>query len=153
MSLDPITAGLDLVNNIGGKLVDRLFPDKIAQATERAQAEIAIASVQNDAEIRKIGSQLSAIIAEAQSSDPLTSRARPTFLYVIYILLLMGIPMGLLSAFKPDMAIQVAAGFKAWLDAIPDALYALFGAGYLGYTGARTIEKRRGIGARRKLAD
>lgn len=148
MSLDPITAALDLANTVGVKLIDRIFPDKIAQAQERAQAEAVIANIQNDAEIRKITAQLSAIVAEAQSTDPWTSRSRPMFLYVIYIMLLMAIPMGFLEVFRPGVGVLVALGFKAWLMAIPDALYALFGAGYLGYTGARTIEKRRGAGAR-----
>jgi hypothetical protein len=148
MALDPITAGIDLANNIGGKLIDRLFPDKLAQASERAAAEAAIANIQNDAEIRRITAQLSAIVAEATSTDPWTSRSRPMFLYVIYIMLLMAIPMGFIEVFRPGIGLLVAAGFKAWLMAIPDSLYALFGAGYLGYTGARTLEKRRGVAAR-----
>lgn len=145
MALDPLTAGIDLVSNVGGKLIDRLFPDKIAQSRERAEAEIAMLQVQQDGDIKATQAQLSAILAEAQSSDPWTSRARPSFMYVIYVLLLMGIPMGFLAAFKPDMAAAVALGMKAWMAAIPDSLYALFGAGFLGYTGARTIEKVKGV--------
>ena len=143
MALDPYTAVTELVSNVGGKLIDRIFPDKIAQSKERAEAEMEMARVTLDGGIRATQAQLSAIVAEAQSADPWTSRARPTFLYVIYVMLLMGIPMGFLSAFKPDMALSIAAGMQAWLKAIPDSLYALFGAGYLGYTGARTIEKVR----------
>ena len=145
MALDPVTAVVDLVNGVGAKLIDRLFPDKIAQANDRARAELAVLQVAQDGEIRATQAQLSAIIAEAQSSDPWTSRARPSFLYVIYIMILIAIPMGLLSAFRPEMAVAVAAGMKAWLTAIPDSLYALFGAGYLGYTGARSVEKAKGI--------
>ena len=145
MALDPVTAVVDLVNGVGAKLIERLFPDKIAQANDRARAELAVLQVAQDGEIRATQAQLSAIIAEAQSSDPWTSRARPSFLYVIYIMILIAIPMGLLSAFRPEMAVAVAAGMKAWLTAIPDSLYALFGAGYLGYTGARSVEKAKGI--------
>ena len=147
MSLDPITAGIDLVTSVGGKLIDRLFPDKIAQASERAQAELAMVSVQQDGEIRATQAQLSAIVAEAQSADPWTSRARPAFLYVMYVMLLAALPMAILAAFNPVAATAIAVGMKAWLAAIPDSLYALFGAGYLGYTGARTIEKSRGVAA------
>ena len=144
MALDPVTAVVDLVNGVGAKLIERLFPDKIAQANDRARAELAVLQVAQDGEIRATQAQLSAIIAEAQSADPWTSRARPSFLYVIYIMILIAIPMGLLSAFRPEMAVAVAAGMKAWLTAIPDSLYALFGAGYLGYTGARSVEKAKG---------
>jgi phosphotransferase system glucose/maltose/N-acetylglucosamine-specific IIC component len=88
---------------------------------------------------------LSAIIAEAQSTDPWTSRARPSFMYVIYVLILAGIPIGILAAFRPDIANNIASGLNLWLRAIPDSLYTLFGVGYLGYTGARTIEKSKGV--------
>ena len=52
--------------------------------------------------------------------------------------------MGVVYVFRPDTAVQVAAGVSAWLKAIPDELYWLFGAGYLGYSGARMFEKRKG---------
>ena len=32
-------------------------------------------------------------------------------------------------------------GFKLWLHAIPEPVLTLFGIGYLGYTGARTVDK------------
>ena len=59
-----------------------------------------------------IEAQLQAIVAEANSADPWTSRARPSFLYVMYILLLTALPMGLLSAFHPAAAKDIAAGMK-----------------------------------------
>jgi len=129
---------------MGKGLIDRLFPDKVAQAAERSKAEAELFTLQQNGKIAETAQQLSAIIAEAQSADPWTSRARPSFMYVIYIVILLGIPMGVLSAFKPEIATQVASGFSAWLGAVPDSLWALFGAGYLGYTGARTWEKGKG---------
>ena len=143
MSLDPITAGIDLVSSIGTKLVDRLFPDKVGQAKERQEFELQYQAAANDYEVKQTQAKLSAIIAEAQSQDPWTSRARPSFLYVIYIMLLASIPIGVLSAFKPDMATAIANGMGSWLKAIPDSLYALFGAGYLGYTGVKGYENRK----------
>jgi hypothetical protein len=95
-------------------------------------------------ELQGVEQQLSAIIAEANSSDPWTSRARPSFLYVMYALILAAIPFGILSAFKPELASAISAGSGAWLRAIPGELYQLFGLGYLGYSGARTIDKWRG---------
>ncbi len=145
MALDPMTAIIDLANGVGSKIIDKLFPDKDKQAAERASAQLALIQVQNDQEIKMMQASLSAIISESQSIDPWTSRARPTFMYVIYILILMSIPMGLVSAFKPEMANNITHGMTAFLTAIPDSLYTLFGVGYLGYTGSRSWEKSKGV--------
>jgi Holin of 3TMs, for gene-transfer release len=59
------------------------------------------------------------------------------FLYVIYVLLLWALPMGLLAAFSPQTAKEIAEGMNAYLSGLPEPLYALFGTGYLGYTAAR----------------
>lgn len=128
---------LDSILDIGRTVLDKFVPD--ANVREQAKAAMAKAAVDGELEPMKI--QLSAILAEANSTDPWTSRARPSFLYVIYLMLLFGIPMGFLNAFRPELAQSVAAGFKAWLAAIPSELYTLFGVGYLGYTGARTADK------------
>jgi len=131
--------------DLGKSLIERIFPDKIAQAAERAQAEMALATLAQDGKLRELGIQMSAIVAEAQSADPWTSRARPSFLYVIYIMILLGVPMGVLSAFRPELATLIASGLQQWLAAIPDSLWALFGAGDLGYSGARMWEKGKGV--------
>jgi hypothetical protein len=115
--------------DLGKTLIERIFPDKEKQGVERAQAELALATLAQEGKLKELSIQMSAIIAEAQSPDPWTSRARPSFLYVIYIMILLGVPMGLLSAFKPDLAAQIARGLQLWLAAIPDSLWALFGAG------------------------
>ncbi len=92
-----------------------------------------------------IRTQLSAIVAEANSTDPWTSRARPSFLYVMYALLLWAVPMGLIGAVQPEMAKAIAASMNAYLTGIPEPLYALFGTGYLGYTAARQWGKIKGV--------
>jgi hypothetical protein len=124
---------------ISGKVIDKLFPDP----AEAARAKAELMQMQQDGELKELETRMSAIIAEANSSDPWTSRARPSFLYVVYIIILAAIPMGFLHAVRPEVAISVAAGFKSWLDAIPPDMWMLFGAGYLGYTGARTFDKRK----------
>ena len=53
----------------------------------------------------------------------------------------------MLYAVNPDFANNLTLGIKNWLDAIPGDLYALFAAGYLGYTGARSYDKRKNIEA------
>ena len=92
-----------------------------------------------------IKTRMTAIVAEANSTDPWTSRARPSFLYVMYTLLLWAIPMGLIAATRPDMAKGIAEGMNAYLAGIPEPLYALFGTGYLGYTAARAWGKAKGV--------
>lgn len=136
MAYDPLTQGLDLI----GKAIDRFVPDP----AQREAAKAAMAQAERDGNLNEVKVAMSAIIAEAGSSDPWTSRARPSFLYVVYTLLLFGLPMGVLSAFNPSAAQAVAAGFKAWLAAIPDSLYLLFGTVMTGYGVQRTIEKVKG---------
>ncbi|PHQ63213.1 MAG: hypothetical protein COC10_07395 [Sphingobium sp.] len=72
-------------------------------------------------------------------------RARPAFLYVIYALLLWSVPMGLIAGARPDVAAAITAGMRAYLNALPEPLYALFGTGYLGYTAARAWGKAKGV--------
>jgi hypothetical protein len=141
IDLNPFAPIVQGVVQLGGTLIDRMFPDKIAQAAERAKAELELQSMVQTGQIQEMATRMSAIIAEANSSDPWTSRSRPTFLYVMYVMILFSLPMGLLSAFNPDMATQIADGMGAWLRAIPGELYALFGVGYTGYTLMRTQEK------------
>ena len=123
------------------KLIDKIIPDP--EARDRAKLELL--KLQGGQEMEQIKTQLSAIVAEAQSSDPWTSRARPSFLYVMYALLLWAIPMGLIAAARPEMAADIARGMNAYLAGIPEPLYALFGTGYLGYTAARSWGKAKGI--------
>ena len=122
------------------KLIDKIIPDP--QARDRATLELL--TLQGDQEMAAIAQQMQASIAEAQSPDPWTSRARPSFLYMMYALILWAIPMGLISAVNPAMAEGIARGMTAYLRGIPEELYALFGTGYLGYTAARTWGKVKG---------
>lgn len=122
-------------------IIDKVIPDP--QARDAAKLELLRLEGSQELEVMRV--RLSAIIAEAQSTDPWTSRARPAFLYVMYALLLWAIPMGLIAAARPETADAIARGMNAYLNAIPESLYALFGTGYLGYTAARTWGKVRGV--------
>ena len=124
---------------IGGKIIDKIFPDK-AKADE---AKYKLLELQQSGELKTLEVQMSAILAEANSNDPWTSRARPTFLYVIYIMIIAAIPMGVLHSFNPTMASSIATGMREWLQAIPNALWGLFGAGYLGYAATRSFDKKQ----------
>lgn len=129
-----------IIGPIAG-LIDKIIPDP----KTRDQAKLELLKLQGDQELDTVKTQLSAILAEAQSADPWTSRARPSFLYVMYALLLWAIPMGLIAAAAPQMALDIAHGMNAYLAGIPEPLYALFGTGYLGYTAARQWGKAKGV--------
>lgn len=136
--------GLGAIFDFGGKLIDKLFPDKIAQEKERNAAQLALAQMTQSGELEELKTSLSAILAEAQSPDPWTSRARPSFLYVVYVLLLWSIPMGILTVFNPAAAEHFTAGFNAWMKAIPDPVLQLFGVVMTGYVLGRSWEKVKG---------
>lgn len=132
--------GLGSLFDFGSKLIDKIIPDQ----AQREAAKLELLKAQQSGQLEEIKIQLSAILAEAQSPDPWTSRARPTFLYVVYLLFLWSLPMGVLFMFAPDKAASFTEGFKGWLIAIPEPILTLFGTVMLGYTAGRSWEKVKG---------
>ena len=122
-------------------LIDKVIPDKVA----REQAKLELFRLEGSQELETIRARLAAIVAEANSADPWTSRARPSFLYVMYAMILWAVPMGILAAFDAPTARNIAVGMNAYLNGLPEPLYALFGTGYLGYTVARQWGKVKGV--------
>ena len=122
-------------------IIDKIIPDKEACA----RAKLELIKLEGTQEMQLIEARLQAIVAEAQSNDPWTSRARPSFLYVMYALILFSVPMGVIAAFDPTAARAIGEGMTRYLGALPDSLYALFGTGYLGYTAARQWGKVKGV--------
>jgi hypothetical protein len=121
-------------------IIDRVIPDKDA----RDRAKLELLRLQGSQEMELLQARLSAIITEAGSTDRWTSRARPTFLYVMYAIILWSVPMGLISALSPDTAQAIGRGMSAYLNGLPESLYALFGTGYLGYSVVRQWGKVAG---------
>lgn len=132
----PLAAALPIV----GKVIDRVLPDKAAKDA----AKLALMELEQQGEFKEDELRMQAIVMEAQSTDPWTSRARPSFFYVMYVYIVAAIPMGVVSAVSPETALAITDGVEAFLNAIPDILYQVFIAGFLGYTGARTFEKVKG---------
>jgi hypothetical protein len=135
---------MPIIESIVGPLasiIDKVIPDKAA----RERAKLELIRLEGTHELETVKAQLSAIVAEADSADPWTSRARPSFLYVMYLILLWALPMGVIAAFRPEAARDIAAGMNAYLNGLPEPLYALFGTGYLGYTAARQWGKIKGV--------
>ena len=125
MSLDPITAGMDLATTIIGKI----WPDKSAQ--EQAQLAAAVAIVQGQLDINK---------AEAASPSGFTSGWRPAIGWVCAAAL---------------AAQYIARPMLAWagivmghpfpvLPGIDDNLWQLM-LGMLGLGGLRSFEKVKGV--------
>ena len=129
---------------IGGNLGD-LF-QKIVGAFKlppEQAAQLQMAQLQHAADLAKIESDLEAqaqaalareveaasanIRADAASGDKYTSRARPSFIYVMLAILAGNYILFPLIHYPPLV--------------FPDALFWLFGSCMLGYTGARTWEK------------
>jgi len=62
-------------------------------------------------------------------------------MYGVVLLCVLGAIIGI---WWPAHVFQAAENLGKLLNAIPESLWWLFGAGYLGYTGARSVDKWRG---------
>lgn len=127
------------ISELIGKGLDKIFPDK----DQANAAKVKMLELQQQGQFKEIDLAYQSIIAEAQSNDKWTSRARPSFMYVFYFLLLASVPMGIVNAISPTVTADIIAGFGMWFKAIPEEIYWLFGTGYLGYNAARSYDKRK----------
>ncbi|ESP62818.1 hypothetical protein SMITH_199 [Smithella sp. ME-1] len=139
-------AKIDVGNVLTG--AGQLFKDirtaltgKEPMSAEKA-AQLALQSQEIESKIET--TRLSVMVAEAASADKWTSRARPSFLYVMYVMILASIPMGIVYAVNPQTAANIITGVKTWLQAIPDSMWALMGVGYVGYVTSRSYDKSKG---------
>ena len=133
----PLMALAGPLMQLAGPIIDNLFPDP----EKRAEAKAKMMQAELAGETAHMEAALSAIVMEAKSADPWTSRARPSFLYVMYLVIVLCFAGGIVGIWWPDHVATAASNITNLLEAIPDALWTLFGAGYLGYTGGRTFEK------------
>lgn len=128
------------VFEVGKKLIDRLFPDP----EQKAKAELELLRMDRDGETTELAERMKAIVAEASSEDPWTSRARPSFLYVFYgVILSLTVVAPLIGVFFPGQMETFFSNVQRGFKAIPEELWWTFTAGYLGYTGFRTMDKRK----------
>jgi hypothetical protein len=125
MSLDPLTAGVDLATTV----INKIWPDK--SAAEAAQLAAAVALVQGQMDVNK---------AEAASPSAFTSGWRPAIGWVCGLALLFQYIL------RPVlMWFGVITGHQ-WppLPGIDDNLWQLM-LGLLGLGGLRTFEKTKGV--------
>lgn len=118
-------------------LIDKLFTSD----DERAQAKLKLIALEQAGELEQLRVQLSAILAEAQSDDKWTSRARPSFLYVMYAVIGLCFLAGIMGVWWPGEMQQVAQNVRYMLAAIPEPMWWVFGVGYTGYTAGRSVDK------------
>jgi hypothetical protein len=133
--------GFDDVVGVGLKILDKVIQDP----AQRDSAKLELLKQQQAGTLDELKISMSAILGEAQSGDPWTSRARPTFLYLMYAIIVLAFAGGILGIWFPTHVAHAADNIGRLLGAIPESLWWLFGAGYLGYTGARSFDKWRGI--------
>ena len=136
MSLDPVTAALD----IGGKLIDRLWPDP----AQKAAAQLELIKLQQAGELQQIVGQLEINKVEAANPSVFVSGWRPAVGWVCVV--------GLLYTF-------LLRPMLAWLSGFADApipppppldmgdLLTLLG-GMLGIGGMRMVEKLNGVASK-----
>ena len=132
------------VSNTLTTAINKIWPNP----EDKAKAEAIAITAAADAAVTQLKAAQAVMLAEEQSADPWTSRARPSFLYVIYTLILFAPLIGVVNIWHPEAVKATIDGFQGWLEAIPDSFIQLFGVGYLGYTGSRTIEKHLDLKAK-----
>ncbi|MEQ9349707.1 MAG: 3TM-type holin, partial [Alphaproteobacteria bacterium] len=99
-------------------LIDKLFTSE----DERAAAKQKLLELEQAGELEATRQQLSVILAEAQSADPWTSRARPTFLYLMYVIIMMCVGGAIAGIWWPDSVTTAAQNMTNLLGAIPERL-------------------------------
>lgn len=124
---------------LGSEIIDKVIPNP----EERDKAKLEFSRLAQAGELEYLKASMSAILMEAQSQDKWTSRARPSFMYVMYIMILTAIPMGILNIFEPEMAKHMMEGVKLWLLAIPAALWTTFDICFTGYSVLRSYDKKQ----------
>jgi len=141
--------GISIANiDIGGALsgLGQLAKDLSAAITgkepinaEKA-AEIALKMQELQAGLENARMQV--MLAEASSQDKWTSRARPAYMYVFYlIVLVVGVLAPFVGIFFPSQMNIFFANVGAGFRAIPEFAWEVFCAGYLGYAGFRSFDK------------
>lgn len=125
-------------------VIEKIIPNP--QAADAAKLELL--KLEQAGELDTLKTVLQPFINESANEDKWTSRARPSFMYVMYIMILTAIPMGVLYIFSPDSAKNFGLGVQFWLNAIPKQLWDIFGLCFSVYAVARTHEKQPFFGGK-----
>lgn len=148
--MDPVTASAITggVFDIGKKLLDKFFPDE----QQRAAAEVQLYQMAQSGDFNDLEKRMTAICLEAQSDDSFVKRARPTFLYVFYFVIITLVVIApFVGVFHPDEMKLFYANVKLGFEAVPGELWAVFTAGFMGYSYNRSQDKGKQLDAIVKL--
>lgn len=134
MSLDPVTAAL----NIGGKLIDRFFPDQ-AQADA---AKLELLKLQQSGELAQLTGQLEINKAEAATGSLFIGGWRPGSGWICNI--------GLAYTFIVQPLCAWVASIKGWPvpPAIDTDTLIFLLCSLLGIGGLRSMEKIKGVASK-----
>lgn len=122
-----VSSLVDSVTNLIGKFVQS--PEEKAKIL----VELEALRVSESQTITEAASR--AVETEAKSEDPWVRRSRPTFLYIMYLIIVWNFMLLPLC--------QFFTGHQISLIELPENLYWLFGSGFLGYVGARSWDKMK----------
>jgi hypothetical protein len=139
MALDPVTAMLD----IGGKVIDRLFPDP----TQAANAKLELIKLQQSGELAQMSadvdiakSQMAINQTEAASTSLFVAGPRPFIMWVC------GVAFAYKFVLAPAAAFALTAlGHPIALPVLDFTEMSTVLLGLLGLGGLRTVEKIKGV--------
>lgn len=139
-----IGALLGILSPVIQGVTNRFFPNPEDELKrQELNQRLAIAIMENDSALQ---AQIVEVYKlEAGSADPFVSRARPTFMYVMYALFAACPLGGMLSIFYPQEVFQAAENTKLLFEAIPAELMATFFGCFAVYSINRTSEKKAGV--------
>jgi hypothetical protein len=141
--MDPITVSVATgVFDIARGLINKLIPDPAANA----EAQLKLMEMDQNGQLQSLQLQMSAIIAEANSQDPWTSRARPSFMYLFYAIVTFMVMLApMLGVFYPEKMDLFFMNVSKGFNAIPEPMWWTFTAGFLGYSGSKSLEAIKGV--------
>jgi holin (3TMs family) len=141
MALDPVTAGIDAVREIGGTLIKHFFPDPAQQAA----AEQKMAELEKSGELQVIAGQLAINQEEAKSTNWFVAGWRPFVGWVCGFGLFYAAILDPMARFVATVIMKYVGPFPVIDTTI--TMQVLFG--LLGLGGMRMYEKIKGAESNR----
>lgn len=136
MAFDPISLALE----IGGKVLDRVFPDP----TERAKAQLELLKLEQSGDLAAMTAQTDINKVEASSTSVFVSGWRPFVGWVCGISLLYAALIEPFSRFVAQVIFKYAGEFP-YIDTDLTLQILL---GLLGLAGMRSWEKEKGVASK-----
>lgn len=136
-----------LIGSVSKPILDHFFPD----TEERKQKEIELQTLIEKNKFAGVDQVFSLALEEIKNEDKYISRARPTIMWVMYGYVALSIPLGILYAFVPNIAVNIIEGVKLWLEAAPDSITGAFSTLMGVFIVSRQTQKNKIIQAKTKL--